>query len=367
MDFVTLTIDVLKFFANIVGNWGIAIIILTIIVRILLWPFNVSQQRSMKTMQALQPKLKTIQDRYKSNPEEMQRKMMEFYKENKFNPMAGCLPLLLQLPIFILLYTALMSPQFIALAGKTNFLFVSRLDATIKSNAGTSFDGKFSAGKYDKFATDKIATVYLQNGETLDNVKISQPTKAVEIQGELEPGKPVDFKISLDSLNLKFSQLDLIEKAEINILDPATKETEKIDFIRSGNLLTASVPTVEVKENIHYDVIMLVLLFGLTMWLSTKVMTAANKNQPQDPTQQALQKSMGTFMPIMIVATFIFIPIPAGVLLYLVTSNVFQIAQTVIINKQLEKEDVKNGVSTSQNDIKDAKKIEAKEVKDVKN
>ncbi len=364
MDFTTLTIEALKFFANIVGNWGVAIIILTIIIRVLLWPFNVSQQRSMKKMQTLQPKLKTIQDRYKSNPEEMQRKMMEFYKENKFNPMAGCLPLLLQLPVFILLYTALMSPQFIALAGKTNFLFVSRLDATIKSNAGVSFDGKFAAGKYDKFATDKTAVVYLKNGEVLDNVKISQPMKAVEIQGELDPGKPVDFKISLDSLNLKFSQLDSIEKAEINILDPATKETEKVDFTRSGNLLTASVPTIVVKEKIHYDVIFLVLLFGLTMWLSTKVMTAANKNQPQDPTQQALQKSMGTFMPIMIVATFIFIPIPAGVLLYLVTSNVFQIAQTVIINKQLEKEDEKNGIKPESSNA-EAKKNAAKEIKDV--
>ncbi len=364
MDFVTLTIEILKFFADIVGNWGVAIIILTVIVRVLLWPFNVSQQRSMKRMQSLQPKLKTIQDRYKSNPEEMQRKMMEFYKENKFNPMAGCLPLLLQLPIFILLYTALMSPQFIALAGKADFLFISRLDSTVRSNAGVSFDGNFSTGKHDAFASDKSAKVYLKNGEVLDDIKISQPVKAVEIQGQLDPGKPVDLKISLDSLNLKFSQLDLIEKAEINILDSATKEIEKINFIRTGNLLTASVPTIAVKETIHYDVIFLILLFGITMWLSTKIMTATNKNQPQDKTQEALQKSMGTFMPIMIVLTFAFVPIPAGVLLYLVTSNVFQIAQTVIINKQLEKEDEKNNIA-NQNDIKDAKKIEAKEVKDI--
>ena len=60
----------------------------------------------------LNKQLADIQDRYQSNPQMMQQKMMEFYKEHKFNPMGGCLPLLIQLPIFILLYSALMSPQF---------------------------------------------------------------------------------------------------------------------------------------------------------------------------------------------------------------------------------------------------------------
>lgn len=63
-----------------------------------------------------------------------------------------------------------------------------------------------------------------------------------------------------------------------------------------------------------------------------------SKTDSQDPTQAAIQKSMGTFMPLMIIATFVIIPIPAGVLLYLITSNVIQIIQTVIINKQIDAE-----------------------------
>ena len=91
-------------------------------------------------------------------------------------------------------------------------------------------------------------------------------------------------------------------------------------------------------------------------------MMSTQKGVQQDATQQAIQKSMGTVMPLMIGLTFIFIPIPAGVLLYLVTSNVFQIVQTVIINKQLDKEDeLKKSASTV--DIDGAKKIEPKEVK----
>ena len=69
-------------------------------------------------------------------------------------------------------------------------------------------------------------------------------------------------------------------------------------------------------------------------------MMAQTQNQAsQDPTQQAIQKSMGTFMPIMIIATFVIIPIPAGVLIYLIVSNIVQVLQTIIVNKQVDKEE----------------------------
>ena len=80
------------------------------------------------------------------------------------------------------------------------------------------------------------------------------------------------------------------------------------------------------------------------MVLSQKVMMATNKTKNSDPTQEALQKSMGMFMPIMIMATFIFIPIPAGVLLYLIVSNIMMIFQTYIVNKQLDAEEEKKKV-----------------------
>jgi YidC/Oxa1 family membrane protein insertase len=71
------------------GGFGLAIILLTVIVKLAMWPLSVSQQKSMKKMQALTPKIKDIQVKYKNNPQVMQMKMMEFYKENKFNPMGG--------------------------------------------------------------------------------------------------------------------------------------------------------------------------------------------------------------------------------------------------------------------------------------
>ena len=187
MDFVGLTIELLKILASFVGSYGLAIVVLTLIVRAALWPLNASQQRSMKMMQTLQPKLKAIQDRYKSNPQVMQQKMMEFYKEHNFNPMGGCLPLLIQMPIFILLYSALMNPAFIQAAGNSKFLFIDRLDTTLRASAGISNDGKMGTSKYDTFIPGKVAKVYLPE-EVLNSVKITKPKNALEVQGDIKPG-----------------------------------------------------------------------------------------------------------------------------------------------------------------------------------
>jgi len=88
---------------------------------------------------------------------------------------------------------------------------------------------------------------------------------------------------------------------------------------------------------------------------------ASSSTAQQDPTQAAMQKSMGTFMPIMVMATFVFIPIPAGVLLYLISSNVIQVIQTVVINKQLDAEFAKKKQKVDDDAVKTAKKVDIKE------
>ncbi len=367
LDFTTLTIDFLKQLSNIFGSYGLGIIALTVIIRLAMWPLNVSQQRSMKTMQLLQPKMKAIQDRYKNNPQMMQQKMMEFYKEHKFNPMAGCLPLLIQMPIFILLYSSLMSPQFISMAGQSNFLFINRLDATLKGNAGVSNDGKFSVGSRDTFSLNKNIKVYIGDKE-LEGAKLSNPRNALKVQGEITPGEPVDLKISLDDFDLKFSQLAKITKAEATVTDNNTREIEKVTFTRQGEVLAASVPTLAAKASFNYDVLILVVIFGASMFLTQKIMMATNKMAAADPAQEAMQKSLGTMMPVMLTATFLFIPIPAGVLLYLISSNIIQVFQTMIINKQLdmetEQQKLAKGTVSDETPL-NTKKVKAKEIKNI--
>lgn len=87
--------------------WGLAIILMTILVRILMHPLTQKQMVSMQRMQKIQPMIKVLQDKYGDDKETLNREMMALYKENKVNPASGCLPLIIQLPIFILLYSVL--------------------------------------------------------------------------------------------------------------------------------------------------------------------------------------------------------------------------------------------------------------------
>ena len=94
------------------GSYGMAIILLTIIVRMILYPLTVKQVKSMKAMQELQPKMKKLQEKYKDNPQVMQQKLGALYKDAGVNPLAGCLPLLIQMPILMGMYYALFNFQY---------------------------------------------------------------------------------------------------------------------------------------------------------------------------------------------------------------------------------------------------------------
>ena len=90
-----------------VGSYGLSIILLTIIIKMILYPLTVKQVKSMKAMQELSPKMKKLQENYKDNPQVMQQKVGALYKEAGVNPLAGCLPLIIQMPILMGMYYAL--------------------------------------------------------------------------------------------------------------------------------------------------------------------------------------------------------------------------------------------------------------------
>jgi YidC/Oxa1 family membrane protein insertase len=99
---------VLQFFHDSAGlSWGMSIIALTVVTRALLIPLTYKQLKGMRALQALQPQIKELQEKYKNDKQRMQQEMMRFYKENKVNPLASCLPLLAQLPVFITLFYTL--------------------------------------------------------------------------------------------------------------------------------------------------------------------------------------------------------------------------------------------------------------------
>src|SRR5919199_778867 len=96
---------------DLIPNYGIAIILLTLAIRVLLLPLGLKQIRSMQAMQAIQPQMKALQQKYKGNKQKLNEEMMKLYKERGVNPLAGCLPMLLQFPILIALYAVLRFPS----------------------------------------------------------------------------------------------------------------------------------------------------------------------------------------------------------------------------------------------------------------
>jgi YidC/Oxa1 family membrane protein insertase len=112
------------------ANYGIAIILLTVLIKVVLYPLTKKQMKSLLAMQQLQPKVKEIQDKWKDrDPEKMQQMIMDLYKENNVNPASGCLPLLVQMPILFALYRSLFDFPYINEA-HASFIWVHNLSAT---------------------------------------------------------------------------------------------------------------------------------------------------------------------------------------------------------------------------------------------
>ncbi len=105
------------------NNYGVAIILLTVLIKVILLPFNFMQLNSLKKMQEIAPKQKELQKRYKNNPDKLNEELMKLYRENNINPMGGCLPLLIQFPFIIALFRVFQAYDF----GGASFLWIKDL------------------------------------------------------------------------------------------------------------------------------------------------------------------------------------------------------------------------------------------------
>lgn len=99
--------QILSFFYDLIPSYGVAIILLTLLVRVILLPLAIKQIHSMRQLQAIQPKVRAVQQKYKGNRQKLNEELMKLYQEHGYNPLSGCLPLLAQIPVFIALYSVL--------------------------------------------------------------------------------------------------------------------------------------------------------------------------------------------------------------------------------------------------------------------
>ena len=134
-------LETLKKLSEFTGNYGVGIILLTVMVRVIILPLTIKQEKSMKKMREIQPEIDKLREKHKDNPQEMQIKMQEIYKKNQVNPMAGCLPLFVQMCIFITLFRVLNDAN--SIPNDATFLWfnLKQPDALVK----LPFTGMFSA------------------------------------------------------------------------------------------------------------------------------------------------------------------------------------------------------------------------------
>ena len=340
------------------GGYALAIIGLTAGLRLLLWPLNTAQTRSMKKTQELQPKIKALQDRYKDNPQEMQRQMMKFYAEHKFNPLAGCLPMIIQLPIFIGLYGMLISPAFLAVAGHESFLFVKSLSSTLFSHAGDLGDARFNVTEDDKFSTGKKVQLTFETG-TQNEYRIRDVHKVLDITPKpLIPGDAMQVRLNPRELGddgFSESFIRKIKSAKVVLVNDATKELEPLTLTpvapsetsaTSDNpdpqgaswALAGNIGTQKGENTVHWGVLGLIGLYALVTALYQRVMQTGT---PQTGPQAQVMK----LMPFLFVGFLIFIPIPAGVILYLVVTMLLMFAQTWWVQFTDKRDEAKSAIA----------------------
>jgi YidC/Oxa1 family membrane protein insertase len=267
---------------EVVPNYGITIIVLTIVIRIILLPLGIKQIRSMQHMQLVQPKVKQVQQRYKQNKQKQQEEIMKLYKEYGVNPLSGCWPTLLQFPILIAMYSVLRFPQHPIHIPEESRLY----DVITQQIPVETADG------------DPIVTQAQIN--EMDLPGPDSGTRFLGMNLLCTPGFP--WQDAPDSLQ-----------------DRATADGEQVSLSYPVNCADSQL------ERIPYYAFV-VLMFGTTFYQQRQTQNA----QPAgavDPRQQSLMK----LMPIMFgVFGFFF---PAGLVLYWTTSNAWQIGQQYFMLK----------------------------------
>ncbi len=287
------------------GALGFSIIVLTIFVRLLMLPMAMKQQKSMTKMQALNPEIEKIKQKYGNtkDPElsqKMNKEIQDLYSKEGVNPFSGCLPMFIQLPMFIALNYVMNQP----------YLFINKIGEMYGNIAN---------------AIMQIPD-YVAKGSVFRNIAFEKLPKNMELNIRVsEDVQKVVNKLTSSEWEM------IINDAPTEIaatLSENLMHLNDIEFFFGIDLTAAcgwSLP----------GIIIPILAAGTT-FLSTYL---SMKRQPQNssnPSAQATQKTMMYFMPLFM--GFITVSLTAGVGVYWITSNIFQICQQIVINKSLDEE-----------------------------
>ena len=331
-----LLIPILDFFYGLVPSYGLAIVALTVVIRIALLPLSAGSIRSARRMKIAQPVMQKrqaeIKSKYSGNAKKQQEELGKLMNEFG-SPLAGCLPLIVQMPVLFALFATLRGSPFADVPYNINLKIVPQ------EQVATIDPKPYTSPRHSIFITEKahfpvVATI--PNGTKLgtdESVKINLQTSDggsySELLSRFDNGSKFEptWKVSKGSEFLKVSDSGIVTPIKPG---DATIEA-KIPGLaaKSGFLFIKALGQVGfyVDGSINWDIAALVGAFGLTLLLSQVL---SGQGMPANPQQSTANK----ITPVMITGMFLFFPLPAGVLLYMVVANIFQALQTFLLNKE---------------------------------
>ncbi len=331
-----LLLPILDFFYGLVPSYGLAIVALTVVIRLALFPLSAGSIRSARRMRIAQPVMQKrqaeIKSRFASNPQKQQEELGKLMKEFG-SPLAGCLPLLVQMPILFALFATLRGSPF------ADVPYTLNLKVLPAEQIAAVEPKPFSSASHSIFVTetDHVPVIASLPGGTKigtgDNVQIQLQTKSGEAFSEVlngvENGKSFlpDWTVTKGE-----SIVSVSEAGEITALAPGDATVEgKIPGLaaRSGFLFIKALGQVGfyTDGSVNWDIAILVGSFGLSLFISQLL---SGMGMPANPQQSTANK----ITPVMITGMFLFFPLPAGVLLYMVIANIFQALQTFLLTRE---------------------------------
>lgn len=291
---------IIRMIYDLVQNYGLSIILFTIVVKLILMPLQAKSQKAMKKQQKIQPIVAELQKKYANDQQKLQAEMMKVYKENGVSMTGGCLPLLIQFPILIGLYSVIRRPI-------TYIKGINFSDETVIERVKTVL-----SQMTEKFpeVVGKLAS--LSPEQLQKNYQIQLSTWADKLGLAKDYGWHINFNfLGLDLSGVPSSAISAISRG---------------DFSNIGTVLLILIP------------IFAVLTTWLSMRQSQKLTQNPNVKQNDDDPTQSMSKSMNMMMPIM--TGFFTFSLPSGIGIYWIISSLMQIIQQYVLDKYFnEKED----------------------------
>ena len=318
---------VLKLFFDLIGNYGLAVILFSLLVKGIMVPFTIKQQKQLRKSQELQPKLQALQEKYKDDQQKLSIEYQKFMKENNYSPFGGCLTMILQFVFLIGIFYVVSRP----------ITYMEKLDLdTINANLVTALSDEQFSGDKDKFATFVDEYVAEHSGDDI----FVKSTK--------------DISKSDDNYNEK-AYLAFYKNSnryyEIKILNAMYKNCE-LDLFG----INLSEITMQDVKNIRLWIlpVLTVIFYYLSLWMVSRKQKNTTKMKDADGNEVQMPNMMAMNFTMPLLSGWISISVPQGMALYWFINSFLQVIIQFVSEKFIKKEnkDSKSNVVIEAKDVK---------------